>query len=642
MLVAVLLVPYALVLMVPWQPRFPEHEIDNSWVMVLHWAHAHRVDFGHDMTFTFGPWGFIWAGYSPETFAAQIFAWLVMTGAMLAGLAAVARRMRRPTAGLVWAVMVITLVGLPIQQFEDLRMLLLCCLLIVLHLHVDDRPLTATKALLLVAVALASLVKFTLGMLSAGAVILLAIEDIRRRRVPWSAGIYLLALLGFWLAASQPLSGLGPWALNSWDLAAHYPDGESVDSPDQGASVAMFLICAAPLPMLIAIAGRQTRRPLGQIGIRCVAAILPAFLAFKNGFVRHENIHDLCGWWMLMVVWLLWGVVLWPKMRGVWARGLVIVMVVLTCSIAWRSLVQSAGGRLTANLVRVFTALPDRATAAIGALGGSGDSRQFYQRFVSDLAAKNPLPPTRGTVDIYSWEDGLAVAHGLDCDFRPVFQGYLTYTPRLARLNADFLRGPRAPESILFDVNGLEDRWPSIDESLSWPILLTRYDVVDATGAMLTLRKSAGPREYSISPISQTQASMQQWTAVPESSDPIWTTVDVPITPMGKMIGVAYKRPKLYLSARLADGRTIQRVAAPEIMRNGFLLSPMVLNRQEFGILESTRWGEQLAGSRVTQISVSADTSSGTSICFGDDVKIRFSRLSFPHVDLDAVPGLER
>ena len=209
-------------------------------------------------------------------------------------------------------------------------------------------------------------------------------------------------------------------------------------------------------------------------------------------------------------------------------------------------------------------------------------------------------------------------------------------------MNADFLRGPRAPESILFDVNGLEDRWPSIDESLSWPILLTRYDVVDATGAMLTLRKSAGPREYSISPISQTQASMQQWTAVPESENPIWTTVDVPITLTGKAIGMAYKRPKLYLSARLADGRTIQRVAAPEIMRNGFLLSPMVLNRQEFGILESTRWGEQLAGSRVTQISVSADTSSGTSICFGDDVKIRFSRLSFPHVDLDAVPGLER
>ena len=135
---------------------------------------------------------------------------------------------------------------------------------------------------------------------------------------------------------------------------------------------------------------------------------------------------------------------------------------------------------------------------------------------------------------------------------------------------------------------------------------------------------------------------MQQWTAVPESDDPIWASIDVPITPMGKLLGFAYKRPKLYFSARLADGRTIQRVIAPEIARNGFLLSPIVLNRREFAMLDSTCWREQLAGSRITQISVSADTSTGTSVCFGDYLKIRFSRLSFPHVELNTVPGLNR
>ena len=347
MLVAVLLVFYAMVLMVPWQPWFPEHGLDISWIMALHWCTAHHVDFGHDLAYMFGPWGFVWEGYSPATFAAQIFAWTLMTIALLAGIGAVARRMRRCAAGLLWAAGIITLAGLPIQQFDDLRMLLLCCLLIVLHLHVDDRPMTASKGLLLVAMGLASLVKFTLGILSVATVILLAVEDIRRKRVPWCAGIYAAALLGFWLAAAQPLNGLGPYILNSWDLASHYPDGESVDSPGQAWSVAMFVVCAAPLPMLVAMAAWQAGQKIFQIGIRVIGAFLPAFLAFKNGFVRHENIHDLSAWWMLLVIWLLWGAVLGPKERGVWVRGVAFVMIVLTFAFAWRSLQQSAGDTLT-------------------------------------------------------------------------------------------------------------------------------------------------------------------------------------------------------------------------------------------------------------------------------------------------------
>ena len=58
----------------------------TSWCLTLHWAHLKGIDFGNDLVFTFGPWGFIYQGYVPETFGWTIAGLDLIRGDFLRGI----------------------------------------------------------------------------------------------------------------------------------------------------------------------------------------------------------------------------------------------------------------------------------------------------------------------------------------------------------------------------------------------------------------------------------------------------------------------------------------------------------------------------------------------------------------------------
>ena len=65
---------------------FPDNELDSSWLLALHWARLHRLDFGHEFVLTYGPWGFILRGYNPQTFGLVVLGWTFYTTVFFAAL----------------------------------------------------------------------------------------------------------------------------------------------------------------------------------------------------------------------------------------------------------------------------------------------------------------------------------------------------------------------------------------------------------------------------------------------------------------------------------------------------------------------------------------------------------------------------
>ena len=61
-----------------------------------------------------------------------------------------------------------------------------------------------------------------------------------------------------------------------------------------------------------------------------------------------------------------------------------------------------------------------------------------------------------------------------------MIQSYAAFTPELADLNAAYLRSSHAPDNVFFECAPIDDHYPSLDDGLSWPVLLTRYDIRDA------------------------------------------------------------------------------------------------------------------------------------------------------------------
>src|SRR4051812_10249251 len=75
---------YAVSVFIPWQPYITKDELDSSWFLMLHWARIHRLDFGRDLIFTYGPLGFIHQGYHPDTFGLVVVGWLSYTAVFFA------------------------------------------------------------------------------------------------------------------------------------------------------------------------------------------------------------------------------------------------------------------------------------------------------------------------------------------------------------------------------------------------------------------------------------------------------------------------------------------------------------------------------------------------------------------------------
>src|SRR5476649_2115588 len=52
--------------------------IDDSWLQTLHVAFEQRWQFGRDIVFTFGPFGFLCGGYYPPTFLISAAVWTML------------------------------------------------------------------------------------------------------------------------------------------------------------------------------------------------------------------------------------------------------------------------------------------------------------------------------------------------------------------------------------------------------------------------------------------------------------------------------------------------------------------------------------------------------------------------------------
>jgi hypothetical protein len=217
---------------------------------------------------------------------------------------------------------------------------------------------------------------------------------------------------------------------------------------------------------------------------------------------------------------------------------------------------------------------------------------------------------------------------------RPVFQSYVAYTPSLLRLNADSYLAPGAPVNVLFAVEPWSNRYPNLDDALMWPILLTRFDIVDVRGQYLLLKPTRA-REYRLHSLREVDARLGEDVGVPlGGSDLIWVSIDVQPSILGYLNAILFKPPPIFLETSMLTGEQEVYRLPRSMARTGFLLSPAVATTSDFGELASeTRQGLlRRRGVRAFRVVTKADWS------YHSRVGVRFWELSLPTQKLDQVP----
>src|SRR5262249_35353906 len=232
LLVGAATLTFALSVFLPWRPFMFTDNLDSSWGMALHAAFAARMAFGEDVVFALGPLGFLYVrGYFPATsgflMALQTYLIVVVWCAAFT----IARRVfPQPARSLVWLITFLTVVASGFTP--DPFFFTLACLLLVGHFYRHASFGFPQTGALIVAFAIASLVKFTFFVAVLATVGVVPLYDLLRlRRVPLILPAYVAAVLAVWIGAGQSPLALGHYLSRSFDLATGYPEAMSLAGP---------------------------------------------------------------------------------------------------------------------------------------------------------------------------------------------------------------------------------------------------------------------------------------------------------------------------------------------------------------------------------------------------------------------------
>jgi hypothetical protein len=286
------------------------------------------------------------------------------------------------------------------------------------------------------------------------------------------------------------------------------------------------------------------------------------------------------------------------------------------------------------------TLAPWQLAAPAKLLQGEAAVRKAYEGYLAAFRSNQPLGPLPGPVDTYPGNAAAILAQGLAYRPRPVMQSYQAYSPEFAELNAAFLRGPQAPESILFQLFPIDDHFPALDDGLSWPELLSRYDVraVDWSGAIL--HRSRAPRPWRLVPLGSLPVLFGQVVPLPAVTNAVlWAKLDPTLTLVGRAASTLYKPPILWLTVWTQGGQQLRFRLVPGLARGGFVLSPLVQDSVSFGLLASAGGLRELDDSRVVAVRLSAETGTGLTSCYKSSARLELFRLECPGQELAVVVG---
>jgi len=600
--------------------------LENSWTQALHVAFLNHFQFGQDIVFTYGPWGFLARGYHPGTFWTASIAWFVLSVVfMLAGW-----RVARCVSGKyllagIWLVMFASLATIPLGEDINTRIIAWCVLLLLLYFFIEDREFTLCQALLAVSLGWMSLIKFTGFAEGFLVVTVIATDNIfRRRRYPWILVCWLGGIIFFWWLAGQHLDRLATFFYRSWQITIGYTEAMMLTDRNECWRAAGFAAIAFLGCLLIA---RSARKRLNHFGLLPLAAFLGLlFITFKLGYVRSGWQHE-CTSALVLVLVALAGFamrlrtgkqVVWP----VW--GLLVLALFFASLVFGRWFPGDGLGVQVAATFQPANIFAPIAVATTDYLKDKDEERLAKER------KECPVTTGTGTVDLYSYDQNILFAHELRYQPRPVIQSYSAYTPELAELNAAHLRNAKAADSVLFAIQPVDGRFPSLEDALSWPELLTRYDLAGTNGKFLNLVRSPLSRQFKLISLTSLTIQMGKKVRVPISSNGIiWVEMEINQTLAGRIISVFYKPSILTLSVTLSDGLLKDFRLVPGMARGGFLLSPLVTDNDAFATLAAENWRQKLAGNAVESISVSEKHSSAIGSCYQSSFHLRFYRLEF-------------
>ena len=577
----------AALLRTPFHPALPSDGLDPAWFDVLLRGQREGAVFGRDLVFMYGPLSVL----QTLAFDGAAYPWVLLfhLAATAAGMAAVCLLLRRePTP---WFLAFALAALLPLPLLWDSTLLPLPFLAALLRLA-GGRAALGLALLLVLLTAVGGYSKFSF--LVAGAMAL-PVADLlllwRQRRPPLLTPLFLAAVLLTHLLAGQPLESLPRFLWTSLEILRGYPAESGLPGPSGWGweERAAFLAMAAALLALLLAGGRRGSPALapGRLGPLLLLA-LGLFALWKTGFVRHDG-HAVTAWTALPP---LAAAAVAPLLAGPLRRAALLLLL-------------GAALLLQLQSIRMHFWPPEQrpglpgvaATILEGRAGALGFALHLLADPAAEMAALQAaaaearrriaeaydLPELTGTVDVVGGPPLAALASSLDLDPRPTIYGHVAMSAALLQMNRAHLTGPGRPQWLLWRVQSIDGRYPSLDDGFLWPTILARYELTGATPHFLVMRARAEPLELPLEPLAERRLVPGKWVRIPRDAGAVWASVTLEESWADRLLALLWRPPLLTLEVQFVGGRRQLFPLPRALAAGGFLLSPLV---QDLGGLQ--------------------------------------------------------
>lgn len=215
-----------------------------------------------------------------------------------------------PLLAFVWLLVVISAFGYSPNVFFAV----LSVLCLVHHFYLEERRWSVIGMLMAAALAWTGLIKFTSFVLGAVVMVIIALDDLlRRRRVPLGSCVFTVALAMLWFFAGQHISNICQFLISSWEIADGYTEAMALDK--SAIETLPYLVCATLLLIVASTIEWRKRGFWGWLSVCGLAAVL--FLVFKHGFVR-QSTHSPIGMVSLFATAIVYTIVVWQSLIATW------------------------------------------------------------------------------------------------------------------------------------------------------------------------------------------------------------------------------------------------------------------------------------------------------------------------------------
>lgn len=574
----------------PLVPVLPGVTGDDSWRLAMNQAVAQGLVFGRDIVFTFGPYSALYTHhYHPATYVPNLTLGILLGlgyGTMLLMfLGARANGWLWCAAGFL---LLVDSHDALFFAYPLLVTLVACAETSPRSAGIDRIGFPARKAGYAFAIALlgllplikGSFLPLTLMAITVGAILYWL--DGNRRFAAWFILAPALTMATLWLLAGQPLAALPDYFRTMSPIISGFAGAMGFWGPPGHIFLYLLIVAGILFSMLRA----RGNHPCGRAA-SLLAVTFFLFIAFKAGFVLHDPVHAVAASSSaLLAILTINGSRI---VRISWST-VVLALLMFALIHAWwitfpfkETTLTSLRHLITDDVIGVESA---------------------YTQRLAQINAQLPLPALSGSVDIYPFDQIRIIASGNRWQTRPVLQSYSAYTPELARLNEAHLRGPNAPDNIIVRTESLAGHLPSLDDGMSWPTLLSHYQLSDTAADYIHLNRRPNPAATKRTVIAQDRHRLGEWVELPSGPQILFAEIDLRPTPLGRLATALFKPDMTYIVVATSDGQSSFYRFIPSTARAGFILSPLIESTAEFSQLAGLQLPALLENKRVTAIQI--------------------------------------